>query len=161
MVKMRSPLKIIMKEKGFALVAAILANLLLLIFGIIALNLSTQDLRISTKSVGEKKAFSAAESGIHVLTTTLDPSNLASAAVSDVAYNTEEPSNRYSIGTPGLPVSGPAMLPMAGFSIGGGQVWGQTRYDISVTGENINYNARVRIQVGMGYGPIEMTTMSR
>jgi Tfp pilus assembly protein PilX len=157
---MRDP-KIKNNNKGFALIAAILANLLLLIFGIVALNLSTQDLRLSAKSVGEKKALSAVESGIHVLTSTLDPANMASVAVSNVAYNAEEPSNRYSIGTPAPPVSGPAMIPMAGFSIGGGQVWGQTRYDMQVTGANTDYNTRISVKVGMGYGPIEMTTMSR
>ena len=48
-------------EEGFALIAAILANLILLAVGIIAINISTQDLRISMRVVGDKKAMSAAE----------------------------------------------------------------------------------------------------
>ena len=55
----------IRNESGFALIAAVLANLILLAVGIIALNLSTQDLRISMKVVGDKKAMSAAEAATH------------------------------------------------------------------------------------------------
>jgi 1,4-dihydroxy-2-naphthoyl-CoA synthase len=53
------------------------------------------------------------------------------------------------------------MLPLAGYSIGGGQTWGQTRYDVTVTGENTSYNSRAQVSVGLGYGPIEMSTISR
>ncbi len=51
------------KEEGFALIAAVMANLILLAVGLIAINLSTQDLRMSMKVVGDKKAMSAAEGG--------------------------------------------------------------------------------------------------
>jgi len=44
-------------QKGFALVAAIMALLVLTAVGLLAFALSTQDLRISSRWVGEKKAF--------------------------------------------------------------------------------------------------------
>jgi hypothetical protein len=50
---------------------------------------------------------------------------------------------------------------MAGYSIGGGQMWGQERFDTTVTGTNTAYNATVRIDIGLGFGPIEITTMYR
>ncbi|MRR39435.1 hypothetical protein EG829_33270, partial [bacterium] len=52
-------------EGGFALIAAVMANLILLSVGVVAINLSKQDLRISMKGVGDKKTMSAAESATH------------------------------------------------------------------------------------------------
>ena len=69
---------LVKNQLGFALIAALLANLILLAVGIIALNLSTQDLRTSSRHVGDKKAHAAVESGIHVLMTNFNPENLAS-----------------------------------------------------------------------------------
>jgi hypothetical protein len=152
-------------EKGFALVAAVLACLILLALAMLVIHLSTQDLRISTKVVGEKKAMSAAETGIHQLMRTFDPQatgGLGSFARTDVVVDAvNAPGDRYSIGTPTVPTTGPAFLPMAGYSIGGGQSWGQRRYDVDITGRNTSYSTRVDIGLGVGYGPIEISTMSR
>ena len=153
---------LVKNQLGFALIAALLANLILLAVGIIALNLSTQDLRISTRHVGDKKAHAAVESGIHVLMSNFNPENLASVAVTNVQTDpAADPDTRYTIGTPSPPTTGSAMIPMAGYSIGGGQVWGQNRYDVSVTGSNTARQTSATAIVGVGYGPIESTTMSR
>jgi hypothetical protein len=53
------------------------------------------------------------------------------------------------------------MLPLTGYSIGGGQSWGQSRYNMDVVGQNAEYNTQVTIGTGVGYGPVEMSTMSR
>ncbi len=149
-------------ERGFALIAALFANLLLLAVGIIAINLSTQDIRISTKVVGEKKAMAAAESGIHALTQNFDPGNREASALTNVQVDASNDANsRYTISVPTPPVAGPAILPMSGYSIGGGQMWGQERFDTTVTGTNTAYEATVQIDIGLGYGPIEITTMYR
>ena len=50
-------------EKGFALVTAILACVILFALAMLILQLSTGDLRVSAKSVGDKKAMAAAETG--------------------------------------------------------------------------------------------------
>jgi len=42
-------------ERGFALIAALLANLILLAVGIVALNLSTGDIRISRRSSATRR----------------------------------------------------------------------------------------------------------
>jgi hypothetical protein len=152
-------------EKGFALVAAVLACLILLALAMLVIHLSTQDLRISTKVVGEKKAMSAAETGIHQLMRTFDPQatgGLASFVKTNVVVDdVNAPGDRYDIGAPSLPTSGPAFLPLTGFAIGGGQSWGQRRYNVDITGRNTSFNTRVEIGVGVGYGPIEISTMSR
>lgn len=150
-------------EGGFALIAAMLACLVLLALGMIVIHLSTQDLRVSAKLVGDKKALSAVEFGLHTMTRTFDPTNLAASATAagvqvDAA---NDPGTRYTIGTPARPTVGPDMIPLAGYSIGGGQQWGQTRYNVGITGENTAYNTRVDVTVGLGYGPIEISTMSR
>ncbi len=149
-------------EKGFALIAALFANLILLAVGIIAINLSTQDIRISMKVVGEKKAMAAAESGIHALTQSFDPGNLTASALTNVQVDaSNDPNSRYTISVPTPPIAGPTILPMAGYSIGGGQMWGQERFETTVTGTNTAYDATVQIDIGLGYGPIEITTMYR
>lgn len=152
----------VQSEKGFVLVLAVLAIAILLAVGILALTMSGRDVRISSRVVGEKKAFSACESGIHSMIVNFDPADLAASAVSDVQVDAaNDPASRYSIGTPGRPTTGPGMIPLAGYSIGGGQVWGQTMYTVTITGENTAYGSRVSAGVGIGYGPIEMTTISR
>jgi Tfp pilus assembly protein PilX len=149
-------------RSGFALVTAILAVLILMALGFLALSVSTDDIKISTRVVGEKKALSAAETGIHRLMQNFDPANMAASQVSSVQVDTAaDPASRYTIGSVGRPSAGPDALPLTGYSIGGGQQWGQRRYMGSVTGTNTNYSSSVQIDVGMGYGPIEISTMSR
>lgn len=145
-------------RKGFALVTAILAMMILIALGYLAISVSTGDLKISTRLVGEKKALSAAETGIHSLMQDYSPENgKYTVQVDGVTAS----GSQYSISRVGRPASGPATLPLKGYSIGGGQSWRQKRYAASVTGMNTTYDSSVQIDVGMGYGPVEETTMSR
>jgi len=149
-------------EKGFALVAAILACVILFALAMLVIHLSTQDIRSSAKNVGDKKASAAAETGIHQMMNNFDPQNLGGSAQTNVQVDsTNDPNSRYTIGTPTRPTTGPAFLPMTGYSIGGGQSWGQSRYIVDVTGRNTAYDTTVTIGTGFGYGPIEISTMSR
>ena len=146
-------------EAGFALIAAIMACLILLALGMLVISLSTQDIRVSMKIVGEKRALVAAETGISSLSQTFNPQNpiLVPTTVARAdgvsSYRTNYPATR--------PTVGPIMLPLTGYSIGGGQSWGQSRYNMDVVGRNTEYNTQVTIGVGVGYGPVEMSTMSR
>jgi Tfp pilus assembly protein PilX len=150
------------EEEGFALIAAMMAILILTGVGILVFMISTQDIRISGRLVGEKKAVSAAEAGAHSLSTTFDPFNLASNAVANVRVDsTNDPGTQYSIGTPTRPTSGTALLPMTGYSQSGGQQWGQARYNAPITGSNTTYRSNVQVNLGLGYGPVEMTTTYR
>jgi Tfp pilus assembly protein PilX len=149
-------------QRGFALITALLAVMILMALGYLVISVSTGDLKISGSVVGEKKALSAAETGIHRMMQNFDPADTAAVEVSQAQVNAAaDPASKYTISDVGRPTSGPEMLPMAGYSIGGGQQWGQRRYAGTVTGINTNYNSSVQISTGMGYGPIEITTMSR
>ncbi len=149
------------KEKGFALIAALLAIWILTAVGIMVFAISTQDIRISGRLIGEKKAFAAVETGIHALTLILDPADLPASKRTDVGGWSNDPTSLYSIEQPARPTSGPGTVPLAGYSIGGGQQWGQERFNARVTGTNTRYNSMVQVDVGVGYGPIEITTIYR
>jgi Tfp pilus assembly protein PilX len=149
-------------KSGFALVATLLALLILTAMGMLVFAISTQDIRISTRAVGEKKALAAAEAGIHRLNQNLDPNNLAAVAVSNVPVNPAvDPDSCYTIGIPTIPASGPVTIPLAGYAIGGGQQWNQARYVARVTGTNTRYNSTVAVDTGVGYGPLAATTTYR
>ncbi len=149
-------------EKGFALIAALMAVWILTALGVLVFTLTTQDIRISSRTVGERKAFSAAESGISVLTQNFNPANLNASAVTDVVVDAAtDPGSKYTISAPTAPTSGPATLPSPGYEIGGGAVWGQTRWVATVTGRNTNYKTNIPIEVGLGYGPVDITTLYR
>ncbi len=124
-------------ERGFALIAALLANLILLAVGIVALNLSTGDIRISMRAVGDKKAVNAAEAGLHWLTVNFDAATYATLIQhtdSCRSTTTTDANTRYRIDNITEPTTGPAQIPLPGFSIGGSQTWGQARYDARITG---------------------------
>ncbi|NPV03713.1 MAG: hypothetical protein HPY67_03160 [Syntrophaceae bacterium] len=148
----------ITRESGFALIAAILANLMLLAAGIIALNLSTQDLRISTRIVGEKKAMSAAEAASHWLVLHFDPANPGASVRADRPL-TElaaglEPRGRVSITQPVPPAAGPMQISgPAGFDMAS-TPWVLVRYDTTVTGRSEDYRTSVTVDVGLGFGPV-------
>jgi Tfp pilus assembly protein PilX len=149
-------------ERGFALIAALMANLILLAVGIVALNLSTGDIRISMRSVGDKKAVNAAEAGLHWLTVNFDAATYSTLVNVDRQVDAATDANtRYRITSIAEPTTGPAQIPLPGFSIGGSQTWGQARYDAQIRGENTAYNTSMTIDVGLGHGPVEMGTMSR
>jgi Tfp pilus assembly protein PilX len=153
------------EQKGFALVAALMANLILLAVGIVALNLSTGDIRVSMRSVGDKKALNAAETGVHELSRLFDPATAFNGAVFPVSYRAlsggQDTTTQYSIAQPIVPPTGPSTLQLNGYAIGGAQMWGQTRYSTTVTGRNTAFNTSVTVDVEVGFGPIEIYTMSR
>ncbi len=158
-------------EKGFALIAALMALWILAALGILVFTVTTQDVRISSRTVGEKKAFLATESGIGWLVQNFNPANLDASAVTNkqLDYGAStlatqaliDQNSKFSITKPAPPASGPAALPSPGYAIGGGEVWGQTRYVSTVTGRNANYNTTIPIEVGIGYGPVDITTLYR
>ena len=146
-------------EEGFALIAAIMACLILLALGMLVISLSTQDIRVSTKIVGEKRALAAADTGISALSQVFDP---ASPILVPQTTNRADGVSSYTFNYPATrPTVGPITIPLVGFSIGGGQRWGQSRYNLDVVGRNTEYSTQVTIGAGIGYGPVEMSTMSR
>lgn len=152
---------------GFALVAALLAIWLLTALGMLVFAVTTQDIRASSRTVGEWKAFSAAESGVNWLTQNFDPANPSNSAVSGVVVDTTssgDPMTQYAIApAPAgwVPTTGPGVVHVAGYAMGGGEIWGRKRFLAQVTGTNTAYNTTVQMNVGIGYGPVDISTMYR
>ncbi len=145
-------------EKGFALIAAIMACLILLALGMLVYSLSTQDIRTSVKIVGDKRALASAEEGIHSVCQAFDPQT--TPVTSPVTTTRADGVSNYTINYPATaPTTGPMGIRLAGYDIGGGRIYGDRRYNISVTGRSTEYNTEVTIGVGLGYGPVDITTL--
>lgn len=151
---MRSGNRKLSSERGFALVTAIIACVILFALAMLMIYLSTGDLRVSARSVGEKKALNAAESGIHQVMINFNPTaapNFNVVTSGSVAVDaTNAPGDAYQISLPAAPVDGPSDLPLVGYS----SKWGQRRYNFDVIGTNSNYGTRVEIGLAVGYGPV-------
>jgi len=151
-------------KTGFALVAALMAIWILTAVGILVFTVSTQDLRVSTRLVGEKKAFAALETGVHVLTRDFKYDDLpASKKDKQVADAGGDPDSLYTINNPWIPTSteGPAAIYYTGFSAAGSEAWGRVRYLANVTGFNTRYGSTIQVNAGVGYGPIPISPESR
>ncbi len=105
--------------------------MILMALGYLAISVTTGDLKISSRVVGEKKALSAAETGIHRLMQNFDPANDAGrqgGVSNDQVDAATDPASRYVDQQRRPAHFGPDALPLTGYSIGGGQQWGQRRY---------------------------------
>lgn len=153
-------------EEGFAMVAALLAILILTAVGVIVFTVTTRDVRISSRVTGEKKAFSAAEAGVQRLIqeSNANAGNItAFLPINTVVNIATDPDSKYTI-TPSpsaLTTKLPPSIPEAGFEIGGvgtNKSWGQTVSSKRVAGENTRYGSKMEVDVGVGYGPVEIST---
>ena len=153
----------IRKEPGFALIAALLSIWILTAMGLLVFTVTTQDVRISSRMVGEKKAFFSTEAGVHKLVEVFNPLNLNDTTNynNDVVVDPVDGASQFRIATPAVPTKGPAAIPLAGYSSGGGQQWGSTRFVSVVTGKNTKYQSTVQVDAGVGFGPVEITTAYR
>ncbi len=153
---------LVRSRNGFAMVAALLSILILTAVGLLVFAATTQDIRISSRVVGEEKAFSAAEAGVHRFLQSFDPANLSASAASNVQVDpSNDPDSQYTVGVPSPPTSGPAAVPLPGYQIAGGVIWGQERFNVGVTGTNTKYNSLARLSIGAGFGPVEISTAYR
>ncbi len=158
----------IRQEPGFALIAALLTIWILTAMGLLVFTVTTQDVRISSRMVGEKKAFFSTEAGVHKLVEVFNPlklndtDNYNQDVVVDPA-NDPQAASLYRIAAPHVPLAneGPAAIALSGYSTGGGQQWGSARYLSTVTGKNKSYLSTVQVDTGVGFGPVEITTAYR
>ena len=152
-------------ESGFAFIAALLAMLIMVSLGVLIFTLTTRDVRVTIKLMGEKKAFSAAEHGIHWLMQQYVPgaalANPVTACggkagffqVSTDAY--ADSGTCFSFSQPVQPTSGGgSMIPLEGYSNTGSSSFGLTPSDSEVTGVNTRYMSQLSIAAELGYGPI-------
>lgn len=159
-------------EKGFALLAAIIASMILLAVAMLIINMSVGDLISSSMTVGNKKGLAAAESGVNKVLQSFDPSNPTNDALAqagsyttDCVTNPTNPTYQW-LSIPGgadantqFAVCTPVMryLPFLnppGYSIGSDTEMGYVRYDVSVVGKNTSYGSTAQVDFGIGFGPV-------
>jgi len=141
-------------EDGFVLVAALLAMLIMIALGFYALSTTTQDMRTSSHIVAERKAFSAAECGLHALCLTFDAGNPAASAVTNGACDaTNDPNCRYDIDTPQRDPAVPS-INVVGADLTGGKKWSSQVWKTTITGKDTSYNSSVSVAVGVTFGPV-------
>lgn len=159
---------IINNEKGFVLLVAIIACLILLALGILVINMSTGDLLTTRDVVGNKKAMAAAESGISKIIRDVEPDNWKT----DPGYTDCDSSgytwNKIQGGTDdntefAVCIPQASSLPplhASGYSLGGGGSsvisYGHMRYDTRVLGRNTSYNSQSELEIGLGFGPVPL-----
>ena len=150
-------------NKGFAIIAALLAILVLTAVGALVFTITTKDVRVSMRVVGEKKAFSAAQAGIHdlVRNSNANAGIIANYTPSEVQVDpSADPETIFTIVNSNI-AGVPPSIPMSGYEIGGyagSKHWGQAITNKGVTGANRSFKSSVTIDVGIGYGPIEIST---
>jgi hypothetical protein len=155
-------------EKGFALLAAIIASLILLAVGMLVINMAVGDLAATSMTVGNRKALAATESAVHRLIQDFNPDGTTWTAANnyttDCATNPTNPSyiwrsipggtdtnTRFAVCAP--TGSSMPLIPFPGSALG---EWGMMRYDVVVVGQNTTYNSQDSVTVGIGYGPVPM-----
>lgn len=158
-------------EKGFALVAAIIACLILLAIGMLVINMSTGDLFTTAAVVGNKKAMAGAESGITKIISDVDPkkwtttfdyttdANCRSNGFTGYTWiqitGGTDPHTEFAVCRP--EISPLAPIPSSGDELGGGGSEGGRyiyRYNSTVVGRNTSYDTEAKLDVGVGFGPI-------
>ena len=141
-------------EKGFVLIAALIAMMILMAVGFFALTVTSDDLKITSRLYGERKALSAAEAGVHDLCLFFDTSMDALTNVKIDAAN--DPKISYSATKP---VSDPNIpsISATGSSIEGGKSWSFNVFNSVVTGRDESHGSLVRLDVGLRHGEVPST----
>ncbi len=137
-------------QRGYALIAALMAVLLIMSVGIMAFMLSGKDLVISSRIVHEKKAFSAAEECVHEVASTLKPTPLAQLAIT--TKDATDTDCKYSATKP-TPPEAPYY-----FGTGNSPDRGYILYSTDIKGEHKQSGSAVELNVEFGYGPVPIGT---
>lgn len=136
-------------QDGFVLIAAIMALMILIAVGFFALTVTTQDIRVSSRVIGERKAFSAAEAGVNEICRSLDPYNLA--GISGRKFDlTNDPTAEFD-----------ATVPTRNHDYSTLQIpgWDMTKkyagavFNTTVTGRDTSYGSEASIDVGVLIAP--------
>jgi len=136
-------------QEGFVMIVAIMAVMILIAVGFFALTVSTQDMRISSRLLGERKAFSAAEAGINEVCRTLNPANRVPIYWTKVDA-TNDPNAEWSATAPTRNTNYPSIaVPGSDLT----DAFAGAVFDTAVTGRETSYNSRVNINVGIAYTP--------
>ena len=139
-------------NKGFALIAALLATMIIMAFGVLALLMTGQDIQMSANLVSEKRAESAAETGIHQIMSTFDPN--ARVAVTNAQADPNNPNLVYSSSVPTQSTTTPE-VPAPGFDA---MNYVRSNFSTNITGQDTATGTRMDVTVGIGFGPVDAGT---
>jgi Tfp pilus assembly protein PilX len=137
-------------EGGFVFIAAIMAVMILMAVGFFALTVTSQDVLISSRLVGERKAFSAAEACVHYICAQSNLNNLPSYGG---YYDTANPSVYFSTSTPSLNKT-ISNLAIPGYDLAKGWTSGQG-FNTVCTGRDASYNSRADVAIGTTGQPVK------
>ncbi len=152
-------------ESGFVLVAALMAVMIILAVGFFILTTTSQDYRVSYRLVGERKAFSGAESGLQQFCAMMPFAPNGPPLTNQQVDAINDPTTRYNIGmvcpdTVSRRACRSESLPQidaTAFSIeNAGMVY--PIYNSQVTGNDTGYNATVTLEIAVRYGPVPAGT---
>lgn len=163
---MRHVFGVIKRDDGFALVIGLLTMLILFTMATLIYIISTKDIRVAVRNTGEQKAMAGVETGIHMLLqlSNLTSGQIASYQVIDIPVSGGADSDtKFSIGPPTIIAlsSIPRSLCFPGYqcgAAGSSRAFKQTNTPKSVAGKNTRYNSEVTVDIGVGFGPIEVST---
>jgi len=131
-------------EDGFVFLVALLGMFILVAIGFFALTTISEELMISSRLVGERKAYSAAEAGVHAVCSNSNFVAVSSTQVDPV----NDPALFYSASAPTQnPITPKVHLP--GYSA----EFMSNAYLVNVTGTDSSYKSSVTMQIGIGDVP--------
>jgi hypothetical protein len=136
-------------QDGFALLAAIMAVMIMIAVGFFALTVTSQDIRISSRLIGERKAFSAAEAGVNEVSRTLNPQSLAAISGKKIDA-TRDPSAEFDASIPIRDTAHPTLI-IPGSDLS--KAYAGAIFRTTVTGRDTTYNTESTIDVGVAYAP--------
>ena len=138
----------IKSEKGFVLIVALMAALIMAAVGFFALTVTSQDVKVVRRVIGERRALSAAESGVHLVLQQLNPMSPLNYSGQIDAVN--DPGLRFTTSVPQRNANMPTMS-MPGFDMAKAYIGAV--FDTVVTGQDDTYGTTARIAVGSAYAP--------
>lgn len=132
------------------MIVAIMAIAILIAIGFFALTMISGDLMITSRLVGERKAFSAAEAGVHALLSS--PLNPEPGTSSWTFFDsTHDPAAKYQTATTATDIATtvPGYDPASVARI----------FNSTVTGRDDNYGSEAQISIGMAGMPVDASTL--
>ncbi|MDM7987274.1 MAG: pilus assembly PilX N-terminal domain-containing protein [Smithella sp.] len=144
-------------EGGFVLILALIGIMILMAIGYFALTVSTSDMQVASRIIGERKAMSAAEAGVHAVTSNYDSAPTANNTSADndcddagdwVQVDPNDPHAFYCVrGSAEVP--GLSQACSGTFSIEGMVSWHCKNYQSIIEGRDTQYDSRVTIAIGV------------
>jgi hypothetical protein len=131
-------------EGGFVFLVALLGIFILIAIGFFALSTISEEMMISSKLVGARKAYSAAEAGVHAVCSNSNFVAVASTQVDPV----NDPSVFYSATAPTQNTATPKVH-LPGYSAD----YLSNAYLVDVVGRDTTYGSSMTIRIGLADEP--------